>query len=90
MEERKRKAGTAPEDWPARIKASPPRIIAGYWTTRELSQMSGVSKTAILMHVHRGTLKAIRQGQPQTNFYTDDEVLRWLTNRVYRGQGRRA
>jgi len=86
MAKRKQKSGTAPEDWQARIKASPARTIAGHWTTRELAELVGISTTAILMHVHRGRIKAIKQGQPQTHFFTDAEVERFLTRRRRAGR----
>ena len=77
------------DEWRKRIEAAPPRVIAGHWTTRELANLTGRSATAILMHVQRGNLEAIEQGQPQTNFYTDAAVMKWLQGRSYGGGQRK-
>ena len=89
MARRKRKSEAVLSDyWKDRIAQAPKRTIAGHWTTKELASLVGVSTTAILMHVYRGTIKAIKQAGPQTCFYSDAEVERFLANRPEAGRVR--
>jgi predicted transcriptional regulator len=63
------------------------RRLKGYWSVGELARFLGVSRTAILMQVNRGKIDPIDGDAGQPVYFTDDEVIRYVTEPY--GGGRR-
>ena len=76
-----------PATWRARIAAQPARMIPGYWNTLELAELLGVTRNAVCMQVLRGAITPIpSRHSVRINFFTDEEVVRYLTREVKMGR----
>ncbi len=58
-----------------------PRRLAGYWSTRELASMIGVTRSAIILQVRRGNLSPIEARHGQEHLFSDVEVYRYLATK---------
>ncbi len=67
-----------------------PRMLAGYWTTKEIAGFLGISSDAINMQVHRGKLKPMRNVHGQTGIFSDEEVRRYMESPGKKGRPRKA
>lgn len=68
-----------PEGIRRKVEEQPPRLLAGYWNTRELANLLGIGTWSVAMQMRRGLIEPVERKQGQQCIFTDEAVVAYLT-----------